>query len=118
MNYQSHSYSEWSQSRISAFLTNQKQIQQTFLNDPKYFCSAKAMIFPTLRENSRFLYIPDFTTWKKDYNYFPTFSRFFNTVGALFLTKINNCSIRDKSFPGEYQRSDRQNIYKTAFDQF
>ena len=26
MNGQSHSYSEWSQSRISAFLTNQKQI--------------------------------------------------------------------------------------------
>ena len=42
------------------------------------------MIYPTLCENSRFFYkIPDFKTWKQDQNKFPTFSRFFNTVGAL-----------------------------------
>ena len=57
---------------------------QKCLKDLNTFGGAQATIFPTLQKNSWFSKkIPDFKTWKKDKDKFPTSSRFFNTVGAL-----------------------------------
>ena len=47
MNGQSHWHSEWSQSRISAFLTKQKQIEK----DLKYFWWHRSYDFPNFTRN-------------------------------------------------------------------
>ena len=64
---------------------------QKFLKDLKYLWWRRSYDFPHFTRNFQVFYkIPDFKTWKKDQDKFPTFSRFFNTVGDLRENKKEN----------------------------